>query len=70
MGNPNNNYSGDHLPAGCKLAAEIELGEYNDFEENGSSFSGSDLLIAMGAGIISGVLGAWYVRRNDKRLYC
>ena len=50
------------------LSMETDLEEYNGFEEHESSYSGSDLLIIMGAGMICGALGVWYVRRNDKSL--
>jgi len=60
-------YSGNYLPKAClSLSSEIELEEYNGFEEHESGYSGLDLLITMGAGMISGMLGAWYVRKNDK----
>ena len=44
---------------------ETNLGEYNMFEEEQSSYSGSNLLIAMGAGIVCGFLGVFYVKRKE-----
>ena len=66
----NKRFSMDNLPQ-CKgwKKKKIELEEYDMFEENTSGYSGSDLLIAVGAGIFCGVLGSIYVKRNEKSLY-
>ena len=69
-GEGNDLYSGKNKPYGCGLLnCQPELEEINLFEEHESGYSGSELLITMGAGMICGVLGFYYVRKNDKALH-
>ena len=69
-GNPNRMYSFNYVPKECqkKLSSEIALEEYG-FEEHERSYSGSEILVTMGAGMVCGALLVWYTRRNDKSLY-
>ena len=56
-GTPFYPYSGKFLPKDCvSLYSEIELQQYNGFEEHESGYLGLELLITIGAGMISGVL--------------
>ena len=48
-----------------KYKESTDLEELSESEQKESGFSGSDLLIAMGAGMVSGFLGLSYVRRKE-----
>ena len=62
--NANRMYSFNYVPIDCrkKLSSEIALEEYG-FEEHERSYSGSEILVTMGAGMVCGALLVWYTRR-------